>query len=183
MRLIQRSLMTLLIVIIPANVKAQDWQKYTNQEGQFSVNMPSKTELESLTQPIIGGKLTYHFYISELENGDQVFMISRNDFPAKNIAKSDSQVMLDACVDGAVKSRQGKLLTQEKVKLNGYPGRKCSFEGRAGGKPLMVWHECYLVKNRLYQIMVMSKKENPPVEKMRNRFFDSFELLKPEKTK
>ena len=178
MRLNQYGLMLILIVMIPVSVHAQEWQKYTNKEGQFSVNMPTQPQLQSFTQPIVGGKMAYNFYISELENGDQVFMISRNDYPEKNVASTDPQVLLDACVKGAVKSRQGKLITEEKVNLKGHPGRKISFSGKADGMDLIVWHECYLVKNRLYQVMVMSKKENPPVEKTRDRFFDSFELLK-----
>ncbi|MBD3673187.1 MAG: hypothetical protein HUJ26_06635 [Planctomycetaceae bacterium] len=158
-------------------IAAAEWTEYSNEEGGFSVEMPSKPEQQSLKQPIVGGQLEYHFAISQLKGGDQIFMISYNDYPAKNVEQTDPQIILDACVQGAVKSRRGKLVSEEKIKLNGHPGRDISFTGEADGEPLMVWHRCYLVENRLFQVMVMAKKENQPTQKDVQKFLTSFQLL------
>lgn len=180
MKFALRCTILLLFASFQLVAAAEGWKEYSDDKGGFTVELPSKPEFQSLKQPIVEGQLEYHFTISQIENGDQVFMVSYNDYPAENVNQTDPQVLLDACVQGAVKSRGGKLLSEEKTKLNGYPGRNISFSGAADGKPLMVWHRCYLVENRLFQVMVMAKKENQPTGGDVKKFLDSFEVAKTE---
>lgn len=180
MKIALRCLVLLMFASFQLVAAEEGWKEYSDKAGGFSAEMPTKPQTQSLKQPIAGGQLEYHFTISQLAGGDQVFMISYNDYPAANVQQTDPQVLLDACVQGAVKSRQGKLFSEKKSKLNGYPGRSISFSGVADGEPLMVWHNCFLVENRLYQVMVMAKKENQPAAADIQKFLDSFQL---EKTK
>jgi len=175
-----RCFVLLILVSSQMAASAQEWQRYSDEQGRFSVEMPTKPQTQSTRQKIVGGELVYHFYISQLAGGDQVFMVSRNDYPAENLKATDTQTLLDACVNGAVKSRQGKLLTEENVKLNGYPGRSITFSGTADSQPLMVWHHCYFAENRLFQVMVMAKKNNQPTPRQISRFLSSFKIQKPE---
>ena len=79
---------------------------------------------------------------------------------------------LDQARDGAIASVGGKKRSEEKIKLKGHPGREIVIEKDS---EVVVRMRIYLVKNRLYQVMVLG---NGPVFPAKDAgfFLDSFRL-------
>jgi hypothetical protein len=72
----------------------------------------------------------------------------------------------------------GKITSEKKIKVAGYPGRRTTFECIARGTPIKCDATLFLVGNRLYQLFVSYPQASPQDSKDVEKFFASFVLLK-----
>jgi len=93
------------------------------------------------------------------------------DFPFPPESASE---VFDRTREGSIGGVHGKLITEEKLTLGGYAGRR--FRSTAQGDSF-IDEEMYLVGERLYLITVYSKTESP--DKNINKVFDSFRFTPP----
>jgi len=84
-----------------------------------------------------------------------------------------NSTVLDGAVEGAIKNVQGKLVFDNKIKYNGYPGRNIKIEINGG----FIYINAYLVENSMYitQVICLTANDgNTDIE----RFLNSFEIIK-----
>jgi hypothetical protein len=151
----------------------QDGQmrEYTSPDGQFKVLFPGKPKEE--TQLGIGGLMKK----VSVSRRDGAYVVTAQEVKiAPDAAPAVLEDRLDGVRNGAVSNIRGKLLREEKITLAGrYPGRDIVAEmpEQVG----LLRDRLYLVGDRLYQVMVMGRREwveSPDAQ----RFLDSFTLTR-----
>ena len=90
------------------------------------------------------------------------------DFPS---VQHNVDKVFDLTRDGSIRSVHGTLLTEEKLTLNGYPGRR--FRSTGIGNAFLD-EVMYLVDQRFYLTTITTATKNP--DKSINKIIDSFRL-------
>lgn len=158
---------------------ASPWQVWESPEGRFEVWAPGPFSLKTDTFETQIGKIAYHTYFLEndYKTSENVFyMASYCDYPAETI-HSDSLDMLteffDNTVDAAVFSIAGKLMYQDSIQFQGFPGR--FWRVHYLNDQAVVKTKAFLVKNRYYALQTIMLKDKS-LNSSTDRFFDSFRL-------
>jgi len=85
--------------------------------------------------------------------------VGYSDYPEEMVKESDPEKILDGSRDGAVRNANGKLVLENKISLDGNPGRELVIDAKGkGGQDATMKARVFLVKNRLYQVMVVAPK-------------------------
>jgi hypothetical protein len=147
------------------------WKMVAPKDGGFSVAMPAAPMEKKQQVKTATGTLSVVMQIADGRN-DSLFVVSYSDFPEADLKKGDVDKRLDQARDGAIASARGKKRSEEPLKLKGHAGREVVIEKDG---EVVVKMRIYLVKNRLYQVMVLG---NGPVFASKDVaiFLDSFRL-------
>ena len=154
----------------PSTPTEIEWQEFT-EAGRFSVTVPhalTKTMQEEETQI---GKIYIHMFTTEYAGIE--YGVGYNDYPPDLIF--DPQLVLDGARDGIVATVNGKLLGEQPISIDDYPGRELTIEATENSRTIIAQARIYLVKNTLYQILTVAPEEHsssPDIAK----FMDSFNL-------
>ena len=124
------------------------------------------------------GQIELHMFITTTQRGKVAFAVMYNDYPASLTGKTDPDKILINALNGAVRSKQGRILERKNLKLDGYPGKQVKLEGSSKGKKRIGYIRVYLVKNRLYQLLAFGQGAGKLQESDVNKFFKSFQRLK-----
>jgi hypothetical protein len=114
----------------------------------------------------------------EGDNGLLYCAVIYNDFPEWLVKQKDINwdAMLDSGRDGLVADTNGKVIMESKITLGNYPGREVVIEAKGQFKTAIIKVRIYVVRNRMYQVMVITAKgEGGSFE--RDNFMDSFRLV------
>jgi Protein of unknown function, DUF488 len=95
------------------------------------------------------------------------------DYPDTVVRPGNEDRVLDGVRSGAATSIKGTVRGEKKIAFHGYPGREVEIDMPGNG---VYRTRCYLVKQRLYQLTVVSGW-GPPVAEDVQTFFDSFQLI------
>ncbi len=152
------------------------WTEFTSTEGRFSVWMPGAPNQQ--TQPVTtdSGSIDLIVFTAEDRSGGYAVMYS--DFPG-GVSPANANAVLETTMQGGVSNMQGTLLRQSNITLRGYAGREIQVDVPAqNSQPAsLLTARYYLVDNRLYQLLVITHKDQPTSDALR-KFFDSFNLIK-----
>jgi hypothetical protein len=168
------SLVVVILLVGLGAARADDlpWKQFESREGRFVVEFPGTPRPLSSPRPTAKwGTLEQHLFAVELPS-NLVFSVSYIDYPKGAIDKDKIEQLLDDARATVVKLAKGKLISETKVTMNGFPGRVIVFEG---ANNLVFIAHYYLVNGRLYTALVYGPKaapDSPPVA----RFFDSFKI-------
>lgn len=172
---------TLLILIsatLVYSIQAEkEWVKFTSPEGRLSVLLPNQPKLEVVTDAA-NEKLTHNRF-SEFEDG-YAFVIEYFD----NIAISDPETYLDEARDGIVSAIHGSLTRENKITLDGYPGRELELSLTAGnvtaGKGTIVLGRTriYAVGSSFYSMSYVWRKDidQMKVANIGEKYFTSIKI-------
>lgn len=152
-----------------------EWKDFTSEAGKFSVQMPGVPEEK--TQPVNVAKLgNVNMFTYTLEQSDGAYMAAYNDYPMGLFAQVSPDKVLDGARDGAVGNVEGgKLVSEQKITIDGYPGRDIVAEGTKGSITFVIKARIYLVNYRLYQCMaILQKDKSSSIDAA--KFLDSFKL-------
>ena len=97
------------------------------------------------------------------------------DYPSLTVLQKGSDQTLKEARDASGNPVQGKLLWERRVYLNEYPGLEIDYEGASGDENAYK-SRLYLVKDRLYVILVTAPKDQPLSAQAEN-FLNAFRLL------
>lgn len=160
------------------------YQLYKSDLGRFSVEGPGQPKIQKTKVPTQAGVIDYHIFMfmdkSPACGGALrgcVMMASYADYPAAVIKKSDPEKILDGGRNGAVRKVKGKLVSEKKIKLAGFPGRDIRVEApapRIGGK-MVIFARIFMVQNRMFMFQSLSMSQqatNPNMQK----FLDSIKV-------
>ena len=170
-------LMTVFLLSFGA-VNAQDWEKYKAEDLTFIAYYPQEPERTVQKVSTAVGELDMHMIMYAPTSGDDnaVYSVIRSDYPKSQFVNADDEynaTVLDGAVKGAVSNVKGKLIFDNKVKFNGYPGRSIKIEIQGG----LIYINAYLVENSMFITQVICLTENDG-NKSIDRFLNSFELIK-----
>jgi hypothetical protein len=147
------------LALLAGTASAAEWKEFESKTGKCAVMMPGTPTENKQTFPTDAGPVEATLYMLESDGGDVAYLMGFNDFPADLVAQSDPNTMLDGARDGAVKNVGGKLLEEKKITINGYPGREIKVSAQGENGENIVYARVYLVKNRLYQALVVFPKK------------------------
>ena len=170
-------LMTVLFLSFNA-VSAQNWEKYKAEDLAFIAYYPQEPKRTVQKVSTAVGELDMHMIMHAPTSGDDnaVYSVIRSDYPEEQFEDADAEynaTVLDGAVNGAVTNVQGKLVFDNKVKFNGYPGRSIKIEITGG----FIYINAYLVENSMFITQVICLTANDK-NKSIDRFLNSFEIIK-----
>ncbi|HET6977313.1 MAG TPA: hypothetical protein VFI24_13375 [Pyrinomonadaceae bacterium] len=153
----------------PAPIAAMDsagWVKFTSDEGNFSVLVPSAPEEKSETTDSSHGPYTTHLFIVR---GQTIYLIGWVDYdPSFNFNRVAE---LEANRDNFVKGLNAKLLSTRPTTIDGYS----ALEFTAETVDKIFKSRVYMVGRRPYQIVIGSPKGEDDAANV-SRFFRSFKV-------
>jgi hypothetical protein len=138
----------------------------------FKADMPGKPKYTQQVQQVGADRLQVQTYEVSLRSPARSFGITYSDYPAHVIRATPAEARLNGARDGAVKAVRGRLRSEKRLTLNGFPGRELEIE--VGGKGAAVTR-LYAVDSRMFILTVGGpdvKPDDPDVK----RFLDSFQL-------
>jgi hypothetical protein len=167
----------LILVFCLASCSAPPTPKeFKSEAGGFTVMTP--VEMQESTQDVEtqSGKLTLYLFMGQLDATG--YYITYSDYPPEIVHPDRLENMLDGSRDGAVANFNGKLVSETRITLAGHPGRELVITGRppSGGPGSTLKGRMFMVKNRLYQVMVMAPKGQAGAKEA-DAFLQSFKLL------
>lgn len=143
-----------------------NWQQFSSTAGNFTVSLPGTPTKKSETDD--DGSVANNFTVV---HGETVYLVTYSDL-VDQVNQVNPGEIFDAVCEGYTADGD-KLVNKREIKLNGYPGRIVELNTTDGmvGKASM-----YLVRNRLYQLIVIS-----PSTEDQEKFFESFRISSGQK--
>jgi hypothetical protein len=130
-------------------------KKFNSPDKSFSVMLPKDVKEDKQTAFTELGPIEFISYSAKAEF--QEFTIAYSDYPDTFVVATGPNVLLDGSRDGAVRNVQGKLLSETKIEINGYPGRELKIESP---QKIILKSQIYMVGKRLYQLMAISNSDH-----------------------
>jgi hypothetical protein len=152
-------------------VAAWVWKTYRGDH--FSVLFPGEPKVTVL--PLEEDKLSFDQAVVDVPGGQVSFLAGFTDHSDEAAARPDE--LLD---EQENKPRRGttEVLTRRSVTLpGGHPGRVLILRRNISGTPLRIYSRLYLVKQRLYSLIVSTLDVGGVSEDVVKKFMDSFKLL------
>jgi hypothetical protein len=146
-----------------------EWKEITSQDGGFRVLMPPGAARLSADEEPPVGKITLTTYTVK-QNGDGYF-VGWADLPPKPPFDPE-----DFVKGVAKRYDNAEVRSSKAVTLQDNPGREFELETP---KTRKVVGRLYVVKNRLYELIVIGDGSRPPASAEAQKFFSSFQLLDP----
>ena len=165
MQLILASLLSVAAIFF--TVPQPEWTSYVSAEGKFTVLLPDQPQSNSIIVETERGKLLTHI-VSAGDKDLNQYMVSWTDYKS-DIEFKGTEKTFDRMRDALIEAKNGKLLHESLIFLEGRPGRACEFID-SDGRTVNV--RFFFIGNRSYQLQAESRKDGnlPDAE----RFMKSF---------
>lgn len=157
-------------VAAPLPVTAWTWKTYRGDH--FSILFPGEPKVTVL--PLEEDKLSFDQAVVDVPGGQVSFLAGFTDHSEEAVAKPD-----EFLEEQANKPRRGttEVLHKRSVTLpGGHPGRVLILRRNISGTPLRIYSRLYLVKQRMYSLVVSTLDEGGVGEDVVKKFMDSFKL-------
>src|SRR5665213_3356589 len=139
---------------------------------------PQEPTDQSGTVNTAKGDLKVNIYLykasANTKDDNLAYILTETEYP-DSVMNSDKTDQLDAffqkSIDGVVNKFHGKLLSESKTAIDGYPGREVKLDLQNGKAVMNI--RFFLVKNRMYileTITTAEKDSNKSIEKFMNSF-------------
>ena len=148
------------------------WPETRSPEGRFSAKFPAAPQRTTKPMRTALGNLSAHLFLVD-QKGEPFYAIAYVDYPKDRMQGKPTEELLDKARDSAVANVGGKLVSESKITLAGFPGREVRVEKIRGDMVLVC--RLFLADDRLYQALVVvgRAKENPELVRA---FLDGFAL-------
>jgi hypothetical protein len=153
--------------------KFRGWLEYGSEPDGFSVFTPKSLTPQKEKTETAAGTMDMMIYMAELPTS--AWGVCCNDFPADLLEGKDPVVILKGAAEGFGNQISGSVSAESQLALDGHPGLQITLSGVARGVNMFAKARFYLVRNRMYQIYVISEKGKEDVEAI-DRFLTSFKL-------
>jgi uncharacterized protein YceK len=167
-------LITLLTALFMTGCGAK-LKEYRSKSGNFSVKAPAQLAEQPQTVHTSSGKTEAHTYLAESDG--ILYVAAYSVFSDEIISQGTPEEFLNNARDSMLASINGKLVLETRKSLEDYPGRELVVDMKmVDGTDGVMKARLYLVKNHLYQLMVMADAEEANAETI-TQFLDSFKLI------
>jgi hypothetical protein len=167
---------SLLLTAAPAPAAAE-WVNYSSPDGRFQALFPVAPEESTQATKTENGSIPFTTCMAELDGGSVAFGIAYNDYP-EAVRQADAEKVLDSGRDAARTNLNGKIVSEARMTIEGYPAREFTIEGDVQGEKLFYHARIVLVDTRLYQIQIVRVGATPVDIADAVRFFASFKPIK-----
>lgn len=166
------ALATLAAVATPVAAEVR-WKEFSSGDGRFRAQFPGtpKAQTQSLSTEL--GTVEQKFVSVEFE-GVAFYAVAYVDYPKDTVSRAAPDTVLDGARDGAVKNVKGRITSESRIGMHGFPGREIVITASPPGVTMTI--HMYLVRERLYQALTVV-----PIGKTveTRRFFESFRFDAP----
>jgi S1-C subfamily serine protease len=144
------------VVLRPAAAAESTWQTVTSKEGQFTVEMPAKPDINR-TRARTGRGGTVRVTTIGYQSEAGLYLVYRIDLPTA-VVRAAEQAELDAARDDLAQEWNGKVLTEKKVTAGSRAGRDFTVRGRPADATgdLTIRVRMYLDGKTVYALLVGS---------------------------
>jgi hypothetical protein len=160
-----------LPLLLASQSSGSDWTQFSPAGGGFTVLMPGTPTEHTDKLATKAGSAEVSYFLAE--SMAVTYVVSCSKFAKEAVKPETLEKRLDNARDGAVESSGGNLKSEKALKLGPHPGRELLLQGSKA----FVRTRIYAVGNRLYQTMVVSKKENAHAADAA-KFLESFKIVK-----
>jgi hypothetical protein len=154
-----------------ANEKA--WLTVTSEGGNYSVSMPGKPI--ELGTPFGVGDFRGVSHVINVRSAGSSYSALYVDLPIDPSDETIADKVFDAVKNDLLGKPLARVLEENKIDLKGNPGRAIKAQAPNG----VIVSRNYLVKNRLYQLIVIVP-DNAPFDNA-DKFLNSFSITDTEK--
>lgn len=172
--LVTGPLVAVFLALAPAVAVAQDWKDFTSAECKCSAQFPGMPQQRTQPHQSKYGALESKMILLDVP-GTAFFALAFIDYPKEAEASRKPDEMLADIRDTAVGNVKGKLTSETKITMNGYPGRELRIDSPGN---MSLHARFYLVKDRIYQSLVVVPKAREGSGDAK-KFLDSFKFQKP----
>jgi hypothetical protein len=148
------------------------WEEHTSDAGRYTALFPKKPSEQTQDLPTKLGTVKQFVTSSAIDEG--AFFVAYNDFPDE-VTQVDPQTILAESVKGVSKSLNGNIIEDRVTELSGFPCRSYVLDAKVSGIDANATGRICLVKNRLYQQLVLGEKTKITNTEI-DRFIQSFKL-------
>jgi hypothetical protein len=160
------------VVLGLALLGCQDaWVPFSSPEGRFAVEFPTPPVRAESPVETPAGPATMHTHTAK--GPSAAYVVAWADYPPEAL-QADLEQMFDQTRAGLVANLRGELVSEEKLEIQGRPGRALTL--RVGGAGTVLEARLVLVDERLYQVAVVNSEGHADTPEAQ-RFFRSFEIL------
>jgi len=162
-----------------STTSAEMGEKISSDTGRFVVQFPSgfpAPTQQTQQVPTKIGTLAMITYLTEQQ--EAACMVAYSDYPEAAFEGADVNALLDSARNGALNNVNGTMDSEEKITLDGNPGRSIVFTGSSQGRTIHGRFDYYLVRPRLYQVGYMAMSKEKLGEPGTVAYFKSFALSK-----
>ena len=162
----------------PAKPDLEGWATQTSKDGGYSVMAPAlgEPQFSSTGTPAGPAKTATVMHMKEGYMG--ALMVMYMDMPVKEGTPLDIERGLEDGRDRAVGAYNGKLTLDERIEIDGYPGREFEFDATMPGlgDVHMIMRGAFR-GTRVYMVGAVAKKGDSVHEKKGEAFVHSFKIL------
>jgi hypothetical protein len=153
-----------------------DWKPLVVDDGGFSVLMRNQPHYARQVLDTPAGRMEAHLYSSD--RPDAYFAVGYSDYPLALVVGGPPQELFAGVRDTWVRRLDGRVTaTDDRIRIGDrYPGYAFSGEGKTKNGDAILDARLYLVGQRLYQVVAISRKGEISQGTV-NRFLDSFRLI------
>lgn len=165
-------LTTFAVFAAPGLLAAAEWKQV--KTGDFQAKLPGDAKQISKNVKTAVGDIKLKIF--QVATAQGLYMaVMHSDYPAIVVKNKGTAKVLDDARDGAIRNIRGKLDGETKIQLGKHPGREFRFSATRNGIKLHGVWRLYVVKDRLYQLGVITPFKQPQKKDV-DQFFTSFKL-------
>jgi hypothetical protein len=169
------TLILVATVLVACTRAGSDWRELAVHDGGFSILMRGQPQYVRQTLDTPAGRMEAHLYSSD--RPDAYFAVGYSDYPLALVVGGSPQELFAGVRDTWLRRLEGRLLSSDdRITAGTYPGYVFSAEGKTQGADAFLDARLYLVEQRLYQIVAISRK-HAVSQGVVNRYLDSFKLI------
>src|SRR5262249_18314790 len=158
----------------PPPIRQEDllkgWTRFSPPNGRVSVLLPGTPKFLTDVRQVKGIDLTTYQYL--IKKGQVVYSLAYSDIPGEAPGGKLLERMLDSSREGTLKTlKNGKLLWERRITLDGRPGRDLEFDSPDEGKLVRqrVW---LLFGTQVYILLAKRPRDDNSAAEV-EAFFDS----------
>ncbi len=152
-----------------------NWYNYTAKDNSYSAKFPGQPKEENKSLKSTGGEFNYLQVMYEDRSNNRAYL-SMSKKIGVDLKQFNIEQLLDSVRDGQAEGGKATIISEEKISLNGYPGREITFRGEQG----MVMKSRIFInleKSTLYQMIVVAGDGNQAFPEAQT-FLESLVILK-----
>ncbi len=169
-------LVVCVILLAACSGSGPEWKDFASAKGAFAITMPGTPKESSQSVDTAAGAINLTMFTTQVSSA--AYLVSYSDYPEDMMSSADPLKVLEGAQNGSITNFDGKLLSSKDITLDDNPGKEFTAEGKVtnpGDGSLS--GRIYLVKNRLYQIIVIGLKDKTPAADI-DKYLKSFKLSK-----
>lgn len=161
-------------VLLLACGATTDWKDFSSDKGLFTISMPSTPKQSTQSVDTAAGKVDITMFTAQI--GAAAYLVSYSDYPEEVMAQADPLKVLDGAMNGSVTNFSGTVIESKDISINDNPGKEFTANGKVNNPgDGSLRGRIYLVKNRLYQVIVIGLKDKMATADI-NKYLQSFKL-------